>query len=167
MHCANGYTVKKMSDQPYPHLNIKSLAWKFLSTMRKIPCFIISLQVLKNKCEDLVLPASSWSSEVTEHPSREDTWAQEKESGVVFWDFPASMPHKAFKWLWTSMSSSERARICISLLGTIIISQLVAKLRNFKLDILAFIIVHIGQSSTPDPSPGITSRLKYHGSLLT
>lgn len=85
MHCANGYTVKKMSDQPYPHLSIKSLAWKFLSTMRKISCFIISLQVLKNKCEDLVLPASSWSSEVIEHPSREDTWAQEKESGGRGW----------------------------------------------------------------------------------
>ena len=71
--------------QSYPHLSIKSLAWKFLSTMRKISCFIISLQVLKNKSEDSVLPASSWISEVIEHPSREDTWAQEKKSGGRGW----------------------------------------------------------------------------------
>lgn len=61
--------------QLYPHLSSKSLTWEFLSTMRKISCFIISLPVLKNKCEDSVLPASSCPSEVIEHPSREDTWA--------------------------------------------------------------------------------------------
>lgn len=58
-----------------PHLSIKSFAWKFLSTMREISCFIIPLPYfLKASVNIAVFPASSCPSEAIEHPSREDTW---------------------------------------------------------------------------------------------